>query len=151
MQEFKSIDDVLQFAMNEEQKAVDFYNSLAENANNEDMKRVFEQFAQEEVGHKARLSQIREEGLYSMSSEKVTELCIADYKTDVEPHADMDYEQALVVAMKKEKAAFRLYNDLAHNAPNEEMRELFLNLAQEESKHKLRFELEYDENVLREN
>jgi len=31
------------------------------------------------------------------------------------------------------------------------MKALFLSLAQEESKHKLRFEVEYDEYILREN
>jgi rubrerythrin len=41
--------------------------------------------------------------------------------------------------------------DLSERAENEEMRELFQMLAQEESKHKLRFELEYDDYVLREN
>jgi len=63
----------------------------------------------------------------------------------------MTYAQALVVAMSKEKAAFRLYYDLAKTAGNEEMRDIFIALAQEESKHKLRFEIEYDEYVLREN
>lgn len=151
MKEFNSIDDILQFAMNEEQKAVDFYTVLAGNSKNEDMRKVFESFAQEEVGHKARLARIREEGLYHLPEKQVADLKIADYQTDVEPHADMDYEQALVVAMKKEKSAFRLYSDLADKAPNQEMKELFQGLALEESRHKLRFELEYDENVLREN
>ena len=151
MQDFKTMDDVLQFAMNEEQKAVDFYTNLAENSSNEDMQKVFEQFAKEEVGHKARLARIKEEGLYPSPQKGVADLKIADYQTDVEPTADMDYSKALVVAMKKEKAAFRLYTDLAEKAPNEEMKKLFQELAQEESKHKLRFELEYDENVLREN
>jgi rubrerythrin len=63
----------------------------------------------------------------------------------------MNYQDALVLAMNKEKAAFRLYMDLSERAGNEEMRELFQMLAQEESKHKLRFELEYDDYVLREN
>ncbi len=151
MKEFRTIDDILQFAMNEEQKAVDFYTILAENSKNEDMKKVFESFAQEEIGHKARLARIRKEGLYVVAENNITDLKIADYQTDVEPHADMDYEQALIVAMKKEKSAFRLYSDLADRAPNQEMKELFQSLALEESKHKLRFELEYDEYVLREN
>ncbi|MFO8054564.1 MAG: ferritin family protein [Bacteroidales bacterium] len=151
MEDFRIIDDVLQFAMNEEQKAVDFYTQLSQNASSDDMQAVFEEFAREEVGHKARLARIREEGKYTMSSEEVMDLKIADYKTDVEPHADMEYEQALVVAMKKEKAAYKLYSDLAQKAPNADLKELFLNLAQEEAKHKLRFEREYDENVLREN
>lgn len=53
--------------------------------------------------------------------------------------------------MKKEKAAFKLYNDLAAAASDETSREMFLMLAQEEAKHKLRFEVEYDNNILTEN
>jgi rubrerythrin len=53
--------------------------------------------------------------------------------------------------MNKEKAAFKLYSDLAKIAPNNEIREIFLSLAQEEAKHKLRFEIEYDDYVLKEN
>ena len=63
----------------------------------------------------------------------------------------MDYQQALLLAMKKEKAAFKLYSALADRAPNAQLKDVFLGLAQEESKHKLRFEIEYDEYVLREN
>ena len=44
-----------------------------------------------------------------------------------------------------------MYLDLAAKAPNEEISAIFSSLAQEEAKHKLRFELEYDESILREN
>jgi rubrerythrin len=47
--------------------------------------------------------------------------------------------------MKKEKAAFKLYNDLAGAVENVKVRTLFLALAQEEAKHKLHFEIEYDD------
>ena len=53
--------------------------------------------------------------------------------------------------MKKEKAAYKLYTKLAERAPNEDLKNIFLSLAAEESKHKLSFEIEYDEYVLREN
>ena len=53
--------------------------------------------------------------------------------------------------MKNEKAAFRLYLDLANKVSNLEQKSLFLSLANEEAKHKLRFEIEYDEIVLKEN
>ena len=46
--------------------------------------------------------------------------------------------------MEKEKAAFKLYNDLAATTENAEIRDLLLALAQEEAKHKLRFEVEYE-------
>jgi rubrerythrin len=57
----------------------------------------------------------------------------------------------LILAMKKEKIAFRLYNDLASASTDEPSKKLFLMLAQEEAKHKLRFEVEYDSNILKEN
>jgi rubrerythrin len=103
------------------------------------------------MGHKSRIMSIKENGTYTVPTGKVADLKIADYTVDVQPHPNMKYDEALMVAMKKEKAAFKLYNDLANRAPNESMKNLFLSLAQEESKHKLRFELEYDEYVMREN
>ena len=151
MKEFNSIDDILDFAINAEQEAVDFYNQLAENAKTEDMRYVFQDFAQEEISHKARLTKIKEEGVYGIENKDIADLKIADYTVNVKPTPDISYQDALVLAMNKEKAAFKLYSALARRATNEAMRDLFISLAQEESKHKLRFEIEYDEYVLREN
>lgn len=151
MKEFRNINDILDFAMKEEQKAVDFYTSLAANARTADMKSIFEQFAREEVGHKARLKEIRSGGLFDLPSEKVSDLKISDYLVNVEPSPDMGYQDALILAMKKEKAAFKLYIALADRSVSADIKEVFLTLAQEESRHKLRFEIEYDEYVLREN
>jgi rubrerythrin len=72
------------------------------------------------------------------------DLDIADYLPDVKPSPDLDYLQALTLAMKGEKAAFRLYSDLAAKATDEAVRSILLSLAQEEANHKLRFEIEYD-------
>ena len=151
MREFKSIEDVLDFAINAEQEAVDFYNQLAGNSKTEDMRNVFASFAQEEMEHKTRLTKIKAEGLYQFEKKEIADLKISDYMVNVKPSPEMSYEDALMLAMKKEKAAFKLYYELSKRANNEEMKDMFLSLAQEESKHKLRFEIEYDENVLREN
>jgi len=151
MKEFQTVDDILDFAMNSEQEAVDFYNELAAHSKNEEMQQIFNQFAQEEIGHKAKIRKLKEEGSYHLEKKQVEDLKVSDYMVHVEPSPDLDYQDALVLAMNKEKAAFRLYMDLSEKAHNEEMKQLFLSLAQEESKHKLRFELEYDENVLKEN
>ncbi len=151
MKEFKSIDDILDFAMEEEQQAVDFYSRLAGQAKTDDMREIFESFAQEEISHKARLSKIKAEGIFTMPIEKVQDLKIADYTVSVKAQPDMTYEEALVLAMRKEKAAFKLYTALSDMAPTVELKEIFLALAIEESKHKLRFEVEYDEYVLRQN
>jgi len=151
MKEFKSIDDILDFAIQNEQNAVDFYTQLAAESSNQEMIDVFTQFAKEEMGHKAFLSKVKNEGTFKVKDQKVLDLKMSDYLVDVEPKPNMPYEDALVLAMKREKNAFKLYTHLAEKAPNDSLKKIFNALAIEESKHKLRFELEYDEYVLREN
>lgn len=151
MKQFDSVDEILDFAMGLEQDAVDFYKDLAKNALTPDMKQVFEQFAREEIGHKARLKDVKEKELYEMEPEVLTDMKISDYLVSIKPSPGMSYQDALILAMKREKAAFKLYMNLSERAMDQNMKSLFLSLAIEESKHKLRFELEYDEYVLREN
>jgi rubrerythrin len=151
MKEFKHADEILIFAIEQEQRAVDFYTDLAKEAHNEEMKKVFIEFAGEEIRHKQRLTRIREEGVFTMSKQHVTDLKIGDYIVEVKASGKMSYEDALVLAMKREKSAFKLYLTLSERAPNDQLKEIFQSLAMEEARHKLRFELEYDEFVLREN
>jgi len=151
MTEFTNINDILDFAIQNEQNAVEFYNGLAKTARTEDMRSNFTLFAQEEMAHKARLLKIKEEGIFNLPTTVVQDLKIADYVVRTETKSELSYEQTLVLAMKREKAAFKLYLKLSEKAPNAELKKLFLGLAQEESRHKLRFELEYDEFVLKEN
>ncbi|MBE0664574.1 MAG: rubrerythrin, partial [Candidatus Aminicenantes bacterium] len=82
---------------------------------------------------------------------RVTDLKIVDYLVDILPTPDMDYQEALIVAMRREKASFKFYNDLAAMAEDEPMRETFLDLAQEEAKHKLRLETWYEKEIYTEN
>ncbi|MBM3435390.1 MAG: rubrerythrin [Bacteroidetes bacterium] len=151
MKDFNTIGEILDFAIGEEQLAVDFYSELADVAKTDDMKQVFTDFAAEEIKHKQRLLKIKEEGIFTLEPARVVDMRIADYMVNVKPSPNMTYEEALILAMKKEKAAFKLYSALAEKAPTEGLKNIFLGLAVEESRHKLRFEVEYDEFVLKEN
>jgi rubrerythrin len=151
MVNFNSIDEILDFAIKAEQEAVDFYTELSHQIDRPEMKSVFEEFAQEEVKHKAKLTKIKEEGIFEMKIEKITDLKVSDYTVQVHPRSDMSYQDALILAMNREKAAFKLYLNLSAKTDNSQLKSIFLSLAQEESKHKLRFELEYDEFILTEN
>jgi rubrerythrin len=144
------VNDALGFAIEKEIEANKFYTELAKRMEDSAMRGVFEELAKEELGHKAKLEAIRAGEFQMAQPEKVQSLNIADYVVDVEPKPDMDYIDALVVAMKKEKAAYRLYSDLAEHVDNEELKDTFLWLASEEARHKLRFEIEYDDVVLKE-
>jgi rubrerythrin len=151
MKQWNSIEDVLDFAIDSEEESVQFYTRLAERAKKPWMRTVFEGFAREEQGHKAKLTSIRKGGVGLPAPAKVQDLKIGDYLVDQQPDPELDYQQALILAMKKEKAAFRLYTHLAELAESEKLRQTFQALAQEEAKHKLRFEVEYDDNILKEN
>jgi rubrerythrin len=151
MTNFSSMDEVLDFAMKQEQAAVDFYNSLSTKTANPEMRDVFHEFALEEIKHKARLQNIKDQKLFIMSADKVADLKIGDYVESVVPTDDMDYRDALVLAMKREKSAFILYTKLAEKTEDTELKEVFQSLALEESRHKLRFEVEYDEYIMKDN
>ena len=150
MDKFESVDDILEFAIAGEAAANEFYMGLADKMENPAMAKVFEGFAKEELGHKSKLENIKQEKTLE-PTEKAADLKIADYLVDIEPKPGMDYVDALVLAMKKEEAAYRLYLDLAAVAEAEELTNIFLYIAQEEAKHKLRFETEYEEVVLKDN
>ncbi len=151
MKQWNSFDDILDFAIKSEEDAAAFYRSLAGKSKNADMTEALEEFAKEEDGHKALLMGIQSSGVAVPADEQIADLKIADYLVEINPNEDLDYRKVLVLAMKREKAAFRLYSDLADMADHDDIRRTFQALAQEEAKHKLRFEIEYDENVLTEN
>jgi len=145
MMQWNKIDEVLDFAISEEEAAAEFYTSLSKRAGHPSMREVFEGFAREELGHKAKLLDVKAGEAVVGAKGAVLDLKVSDYLVDVEPRPDMSYQDALIVAMKKEKAAFKLYQDLAALVQDDKMKTLFLSLAQEEAKHKLRFEVEYDD------
>ena len=151
MTQWLSVDEVLDFAMENEQEAVNFYTELAEKMDRPYMREAFQSFAREEMGHKARIQAIKDGRLLAAVSQQVVDLKIGDYLVAEAPKADMDYQDALILAMKKEKASFRLYTDLAGATDDANVQEIFGTLALEEAKHKLRFEVEYDEHFLTEN
>ncbi len=151
MTNFSNIEEVLDYAIALEQKAVDLYTMIAEKAGTTHNRDLFLSFAKEEMGHKLKLENVKRGKIEIGASGKVMDLKISDYANDVELTDNSSYQDILMYAMKQEKQAFRLYTDLAQRAEHQEMKDLFLSLAYEEANHKLRFEIEYDENVLRDN
>jgi len=151
MQQWKSVDEILDFAIGQEEQAAQFYIDLAGRMERPWMSKIFKEFSKEEEGHKRKLLEVKAGKKLLSAAQKVLDLKIGDYLTDVEPSPDLDYQQALVVAMKKEKKAFKMYTDLAEATDDANLQNVFLSLAQEEAKHKLRFEIEYDDFVMTEN
>jgi rubrerythrin len=148
---FESVAQILDFAIQKEQDAADFYTDLAGRVNRPAMAKIFEGFAKEEMGHKAKLQSVKAGDKLLGSEKQILDLKIGDHLVDIELKPNLNYQEALIIAMKAEKAAYKLYNDLAGATADPTVKDLLLGLAQEEAKHKLRFEVEYDDHILTEN
>jgi desulfoferrodoxin-like iron-binding protein len=148
---FKSVQEVLDFAIEKEEEARQFYLEWSKKLENKNLSEQFIEFAGEENQHKEKLKRVKSGSAFKPSPRQVTDLKIVDYLVDIFPTPDMDYQEALIVAMRREKASFKFYNDLAVLAGDESLRETFLALAQEEAKHKLRLETFYEKEIYTEN
>ncbi len=143
MRKFGSVNEVLDFAIERENEACLFYARLAGTVKKPELVKALRVFVTEEVGHRIKLEAVKA-GEAAIGEEEVSNLNIADYESDVEPHPNMSYIELLIVAIKKENLSIQLYTDLAAISHTKELRNIFLKLVQEETEHKLRFEFEYD-------
>ena len=145
MQKVAPDDEILQFAIAREVEAYNFYMALADRVGSPEIAEVFRDLAKEEVEHKAKLElEVIKTGKTLPATEKVT-IPEHDYIiSDVDSALDMDYKDVLMLGMEKEEASFRTYVNLIPSVDDEESREVLMAIAEEEVKHKLRFETEYD-------
>jgi len=148
---FKSVNEVLAYAIEKEEEAHQFYLEWAGKLSNPGLAEVFRTFAAEELKHKEKLERVKSGSTFKPAARPVTDLKIVDYLVDLTPTPEMDYQEALILAMKREKAAFKLYSDMAAMAGDDDLRATFTALAQEEAKHKLRLETEYVKDIYPEN
>lgn len=151
MSTFTSADEILEFAISNEREAHHFYLGLAAEAQQGDLATIFTELADQELGHETQLKAVKAGKKLLPVEPQVTDLKIADYTVEVSPSQAGDYQSALILAMNREKAAFRLYTDLANLCEDPVLRYTFLGLASQEAGHKLKLELEYDDFVLTDN
>lgn len=143
--------EIIDFAIEKEQEAVDAYTAASEMVKRSNVKAMLLDLARQEEGHKKKLQNIEPGRVEAAHVERVPDLKIADYTDNVRITSGMDYQEVLIVAMKREERAHNLYTALGSNTSDESLKRLFELLAQEEARHKLALEREYDEHVLSSN
>jgi len=145
--EFKSIDDILQYAIDKEIEAAEFYEQAAGNIELRGVKAVLEEYAAEERKHEKMLKDLQADkgriGQYQFK--KIQDIKRSDYLVEMEYRPDMDYVDLMRLAMKREEKANKLYVTLAKATDDAEYAEFFKMLAQEEMKHKNSLETIYDD------
>lgn len=143
MKQIRTMADVLDFAIAGENESAELYTRMAAMVENPWMQKTLEGFAQEELRHRRTLKAVKV-GRRALGHEDVGDLGIAETLENVKPHADMDYRELLVFAIKKENVSHTLYSQMAVIFPEPELQDTFLRLAKEEAGHKRRFEMEYE-------
>ena len=145
-----TFEKIISFAIEKENEAAELYRDLSSRVQKQNAKIMFDELAAEEVKHGEFLKGMTEKNIPDLKLEDVTDLKISDYLVDITFKPDMDYQDILIMAMKREESAVKLYDDMSAQVQEPEVKNLLNFMSQQESKHKLRLETEYDKNVLAE-
>jgi len=147
--EFNNIIDILEFAIESEIEAAEFYEDISEKEEFRDKSDMMRDFAAEERKHQKLLEDIKAGSLGTQLDDYdfkwIADLKRSNYVADIEYHSGMGYSDLLLMAMKREEKALQLYNDMLPKARNEEQTKVFQMLCQEEAKHKLALETMFDD------
>lgn len=145
----KKFKEIIQFAIEREIEAYNFYTGATQNIKYSGGKELFSSLAKEEEGHRKLLENLNMEKIAQKRIEKVPDLHISDYLVEVDLRPDLSYADILRVAMKREEKSLKLYNDMKESNTDEDLKKLFTFLANEEAKHKLKIEKIYDDEILK--
>ncbi len=141
------LSEILKFAIVREMEAAEFYRNLKEKVTNIPTKTMLEEFEKMELSHADLLKTMDINKITNYNQQKINNLKLSDYMIEPTLHEESTLQDILVVAMKKEEAAAELYKELALEAENLNVKNMFNKLADEELKHKLRLESMYDEKI----
>ena len=145
----KKFQEIVEFALQKEIEAVDFYTRASGVVKHSGTKALFLDFAKQEEGHKRLLENLSMEKVVHANIEKIPNLKISDYLVDTDFRPDISYADILRIAMKREEHSIKLYNDLKPLNGDETLTKLFNFLIQEETKHKYALEKIYDDEILK--
>jgi len=143
-----AVSDVINFAIEKEEKAMQFYQDCAGRAKNPGIRELFREMAAEEQKHRDLLKNLDVLNLGAVQLKKVENLKISDYLVDVTFSENISYQEALIIAMKKEEKAMAFYGSWKDKCVDEKASKLFQLLENEEEKHKQKLEKLYDEDIL---
>ncbi len=145
---FSNFRDVIDFAIKREEEAIESYGDMLEKTRMPGLKELLSELREEEKKHKKLLQNISSEKIEALKIKDVTDLKISDYLVEEPTGQDMNFQDLLIYAAKKEKKAADLYSQLSERSEDPELKKLFDFLVQQEKSHKLKIEKEYDDHVL---
>ena len=147
---FENLEAIIEFAIEKEREAAEFYEKISNNEEDfSGSKKMFAEFAIQEQKHEKILQEFKTKGITKSLKEYklkwITDIKRSNYLVDLDYEEGMPYNEILLLAMKREEKALKLYNEFLDQAETDESKKLFKILCQEEAKHKLALETIYDD------
>lgn len=143
-------EEIIKFAIGEEIKAAELYEKYAPVVKEPGAQRMLEEMALMERGHEQKLRNFEGTGKDTLSKiGEVQDLQISDFLVEKELTGESSIQDVFIFAMKAEQKAFELYTKLAELEVGTDTVKLFRELAEEERKHKLDLESEYEKEYMR--
>ena len=136
---FDSYKGIIEFAIGHEIKANRLYTDLSKKVMCPEISELCKELAEEELEHKAKLEEESAKKGELLSPVNLSRYNVLDSDVNIFKHRIEIY----IFAIKKEQASAQLYKDLAAIVKNEDSRQLFVWLAEQETEHKRRFGFEY--------
>jgi rubrerythrin len=144
--QFQSIPEILRFAIGKEKASRQFYIDVAARVKNPITQSVFEAIGLEEQKHIESL----ELELMKLGVTVTAEADPDEYEKqwlkslEMDQTAEnMDFREAMLIAIQKEKASYQFYMQMLGLIQQPEYRDIFRQLAEEEMRHIVQFEREY--------
>jgi rubrerythrin len=148
---------ILREAISIEEESFTLYSTAQEKARSTSSKSFLKELAETELGHKRRLMEVVNkkaliQSLGSHKGELLEDLKVVDYMKDITKLSDdADYQEILTYAAQREKRTHDYYVSLTKMFQGTQISNLFQRLAEEELKHKIKLEKEYDDILLKGN
>ena len=141
-----TVEEALKYAIQEEIKAYNLYTNTSKRVKIDSTRLMLTELAKEEDSHRKLLEKVIIDGDYEMLGKKIPEKGrgISDFIVASNLSENATPQEVLIFAMKEEDKAFKLYSYLKNIHKETNAEKLFEKLAEEEKRHKIRFEEEYE-------
>lgn len=136
----KTYKDILAMAVENEVEAHEFYKAAAEKIQDKNLKKTFEDLAQEETKHKVLLQGYLKNDMKTMKFKENKDFQLSETVEEKTLSTDMSFKDAIALAMKKEEEAMNMYRQFAEASEEEKQKETFEELVKMEQQHKTRLE-----------
>ena len=151
--------NALSIALKKEEDSLTFYKNAEKTVQFKPLKELFKDLAKQEMIHKNILMKEMKklEGgakmvdKMTMGEEKMEDYGLSKYLTPQNVKPTMGYQDALIVAMKREEKACELFEYLKTITTDNNLKTTFNTLLKWEIEHLRKLEEKYDEDILQEN